>query len=122
MAPRAKETSGASSRGWRTVWVTMAGLVFCWRARLLSVRPGPTSTRTLGAPESKISTPSAKRTVCRRWRTQYAGSLASASVIQVPVTFETNGIFGVPNRMVRQKRPNSSRMGSSMAECAATLM
>jgi hypothetical protein len=38
--------------------------------------------------------PSAKRTVPRRWSTQYWGSVAWASVTHVPVRFDTHGIFG----------------------------
>ena len=37
---------------------------------------------------------SAKRTVPRRCATQYSGSVASASVMNRPLRFETKGIVG----------------------------
>ena len=46
--------------------------------------------------------------------------MTSAAVIQVPVRFETYGIVGAPNSMRRQNAPNSSRIGSSIDEWAAT--
>ena len=50
--------------------------------------------------------PSAKRTVWRRWRAQYAGSVACSAVIQVPVTLEMKGM----SRRLRGATP-ATRVG-----------
>ena len=49
-------------------------------------------------------------------------AIASASLIHVPVTLDTNGTVGRWNEIVRQKRSNSGSKGSSMDEWAATRM
>src|SRR2546430_15268664 len=60
--------------------------VFCL-ARVLSVWPGPTSSRTKRRSSITSRTPSAKRTVCCTCRIQYRVSAASRPS-HVPVTFE----------------------------------
>ena len=72
-------------------WPAVADVI---RASPLSVRPGPTSSSVLDAPLRKVRSPSAKRTVSRAWRAQYAGSVACASVSQPPVTLEMTGRRG----------------------------
>ncbi len=48
--------------------------------------------------------------------------MTSAAVIQVPVRLDTYGMVGGLNVIVRQKAPNSARIGSSIDEWAATSM
>ena len=72
--------------------------------------------RPRGAPRRRrpaaSPTPSAKRTGCRRCCAQYAGSVACAAVIQVPVTFETKRHARRRARHAR-RRPRRSGRGSA---------
>ncbi len=91
----------------------------CWRASVVSTRPGPHSINTAGPAVSTRATPSENFTGNRSWRTQYSGSTASLAVSSDPVRLEMMGIFGAESLMVRRNARQSSRMGSSIAECAA---
>jgi hypothetical protein len=83
----------------------------CWRVSELSVRPGPTSRAWRAGRASARRTPSAKRTVLRRCATQYSGSVASASVIHVPVRLDRNGSDGCAARCCAGRR--GTRRGSA---------
>ena len=56
--------------------------------KALKVLPGPISRRIASGVFSAYSIPFEKRTVWRSCLAQYSGSVASASVIQVPVALE----------------------------------
>src|SRR5882762_3209851 len=69
----------------------------CCLTIVLSILPGPTSRRTAGLPLRSSCIPRENCTGARRWRAQYAGSVASCSEIQVPETQETKGMVGGRN-------------------------
>src|SRR5262245_65664118 len=60
--------------------------------------------------------PAEKRTGWRRCCVQYSTEVASASEIQVPVTFEMNGIDGALRVTLATAAPNASSAGSIIAE------
>ncbi len=94
----------------------------CCRAKVLSVWPGPTSSRTRSESWRILASPSEKRTVCRRCAAQYSGSTASSARTQSPVRLDTHGIVGSSKEIVRRNARNSSRTGATSSECAATEM
>ena len=91
----------------------------CCRARVESARPGPTSSRAGRGWRSSSPRPSAKRTVERRWRAQYAGSVAISAVIQAPVTFDRNGMRGGASAACATSSAKGSRTGSIIGEWKA---
>jgi hypothetical protein len=56
--------------------------------------PGPTSSRTDSDSAVSVEIHDENCTVPRRCPTQYSGSVACVSVIQVPVRFETHRTLG----------------------------
>ena len=60
--------------------------------------------------------------MCRRCRTQYSGSVASAFVIQVPLRFEMNGSLGARSGSAFRYARNGSRIPSSIRLWAAMSM
>ncbi|PSK61473.1 hypothetical protein B0E53_06633 [Micromonospora sp. MH33] len=94
-------------------------LATCIRARLASCRPGPHSTSAQVPSASSVATQAPKRTGRRRCAAQYAGSVASASVIQVPVTLDRNGTAGGRSGTLAISAVNSSRIGSIIGEWKA---
>src|SRR6185369_7908521 len=61
--------------------------------------------------EASAASPEAKRTGRHRCSAQYAGSVASRSVIQVPVTFEMNGMRGALRVRLDARRVSSAAAG-----------
>ena len=95
------------------------GLVGWRRAYDESECPGPSSNSTSGSPSSTVARHSAKRTVLRRWSTQYCGSVACSAVIHVPVRLERYGMRGDESSTLRTASRNSGRIGSSIELCPA---
>ncbi len=77
--------------------------------------PGPASTNTAGPRWARVATPSENRTGRRVWATQYAGSVACSSVIQVPVTLDRKGISGAFSVTWRSTSSRPGRAGSTSA-------
>jgi len=65
---------------------------------------------------SSSCTPAENRTVCLRCRVQYSGDLASLPVIQVPVTFEMNGMVGAFRVTLPTSAAKAPSAGSIIAE------
>src|SRR5260370_33023967 len=91
----------------------------CCLARVLSTLSGPTSSKAATVSFSNSRTPAEKCTGARRWRAQYAGSVASLSLILAPETQETKGICGERRGSCATQEENSSKMGSIIGEWKA---
>ena len=106
--------SSMSWLGWRRAGIAAVASTVWRRAYDDSEWPGPSSIehqRAVGEDASRRQ--SAKRTVWRRWSTQYCGSVACSAVIHVPVRFERYGIVGGESSTPRTASRNSGRIGSS---------
>ncbi len=107
--------SSRSSSGCRMTGTPRSRL---WvRARVVSVVPGPTSSRRRGSWSRRQARPRSKRTVFLRWSTQYSGSVKSASA--VPVRLEISGTPGGARAMPRTTSRKVPSTGSTRVECAA---
>ena len=111
--------SSISWLGWRSAGIAATGLTAWRRAYDDSEWPGPSSTSDQRAVGQHRRRQSAKRTVWRRWSTQYCGSVACSAVIHVPVRFERYGTCGGEQLDRRTTSRNSGRIGSSSELCAA---
>ena len=122
--PRAKASrlyavSSISWLGWRSAGIAAVGLTAWRRAYDDSECPGPSSISTSGPSASTVLRQSEKRTVWRRWSTQYCGSVACSAVIHVPVRFDRYGTCGGDSSTCCTAARNSGRIGSSTELCPA---
>ena len=92
-----------------------------WSAKVVNVRPGPTSTSTrsslprIDGASSSARRPSSKSTVDRSCALQYPGRADSAPA-HVPVSVATYGSMGSDNVTVPTIRSNWFRIGSIIDE------